>query len=385
MARSFKDTVRSSMGLKFVLVLSGWILLLMLVGSVFVARMLLDSQQHALEARGKEMGKVIAKASLDRLVANDVLGLNLIVEDILNSSDMLAIVVTSADGTPLTSVRSSFNRALPEVKAVIDRVKTDSTAAIASAMTRDLKPIEVAVPVFIDRTKIGEVRLDFSRREVRGGAIRVVLLLIGTSIIIVLSIAALQFVMVRRMIILPTRAAETMANQIAAGNLEQHVRVSTIDEIGDLGRGLNRMIIGLKEIVQSVRGAALKMEHVSSDVIGVSANVAAASKVQAESVEEAASSVNEMHFSLREIAESVEDLSASSEQTSSAVIETAASIDEVARTMNDLSTSIDETSSAITQMSATIGTVAENVSVLTGVVDETSSAAEEVTASVREV
>ena len=234
-------------------------------------------------------------------------------------------------------------------------------------------------------TKLAEVHLAFSRADARERAAKVVLLLLGTSVVIVLSISALVYFMTRRMITAPTSAAEAVASAIAAGDLTQNVRVSTIDEIGNLGRGLNRMVIGLKGMIGNIRGSSEQLVLVSGEVTDVAVNVSAASKVQNEAVEEAASSVNEMHYSLKEIGGSMDDLSETAEQTSSAVIETAASIDEVARLMTDLSSSIEETSAAITQMSASIRQNAESVGVLSVLANETASTTTEISAAVREV
>ena len=87
MGKTFKerltDTIKSSMGLKFVITLSGWVLLLMLLGTLFVGRMLLDYQYSAMELRGRDIGIVLGKASVDRLIAKDLIGLNMLVIDLI--------------------------------------------------------------------------------------------------------------------------------------------------------------------------------------------------------------------------------------------------------------------------------------------------------------
>ena len=385
MPQTLKDRIKASMGLKFVVALSGWIAVLMLLGTVIVARMFLDNQYRALEDRGREVGAVLAKAALDRVASSDILGLNLLVGDVVQGRDILAIVVTDSNGAPLTSARASFNEQDAGVKKVLAGDKSGDVKQVLAAVRKELGPVEVSVDISLGGTRLAVIHLAFSRADVRAGARKVVLLLAATGLVIALTLSGLVYVMVGRMIVAPTVAAEAVATSVSAGDLTKNVRVSTVDEIGDLGRGLNRMIIGLKGIIGSVRTAAAKFATVSVEVTGVAANVAAASRVQAESVEEAASSVNEMHFSLKEIGGNVEDLNETSEQTSSAVIETAASIDEVARLMTDLSSSIEETSTAVTQMSAAVRQTAENVDALTSSADETAASTNEITASVREV
>ncbi len=385
MFQEIKDRIKKSMGMKFVATLSVWIAVLMVVGTVIVARMFLEYQYRALESRGRDIGVVLGKATVDRLIASDLIGLNMLVEDVVKSPDIISIVFTNMDGAPLTSARASFNIGNEEVKALLAAEKTDDVRKLSAAVRRELSPVEVSVDIQLEKTKLGEVRLALSRGEARANAAKIVLLLTATSLIIVLTISTLVYFMARRMIAAPTAAAEAVATSIAAGDLTQNVQVSTVDEIGNLGLGLNRMIIGLKGMVGSVRESSGKLATVSGEVAGVAANVSAASRVQSESVEEASSSVNEMHFSLKEIAGNVEDLNETSEQTSSAVIETAASIDEVARLMADLSSSIEETSTAITQMSAAVRQIAGNVETLSTAADEAAASTSQISASVQEV
>jgi methyl-accepting chemotaxis protein len=385
MFQTVKDRIKASMGLKFVAALSGWVIILMLAGTFFVAQMLISSQERALEARGREVGAVLAKAALDRIASSDILGLNLLVGDVVQGKDILAVVFTGTDGAPLTSAHASFNVQDSRLKNVLAAEKSEDVKKLLAAIRRELTPVEVSVDVTLGGTKLAVIHLAFSREEIRGNAVMIVMLLIGTSIVIVLTIAVLVYVMAKRMITAPTATVEDVAARVSAGDLTQNVRVSTVDEIGNLGRSLNRMIIGLKGMVGSVRESSGKLEAVSGEVAGVASNVSAASTVQSEAVEEAASSVNEMHYSLKEIGGNVEDLNETSEQTSSAVIQTAASIDEVARLMTDLSSSIEETSTAITLMSAAVRETAENVEALTIAADETAASTNEISALVREV
>jgi methyl-accepting chemotaxis protein len=385
MFQTIKDRIKASMGLKLVAALSGWIIILMLAGTFFVAQMLIGSQERALEARGREVGAVLAKAALDRIASSDLPGLNLLVGDVVQGKDILAVVFIGTDGAPLTNAHASFNTQNPRLKNVLDAEKSEDVKKLLTAIRAALAPVEVSVDVSLGGTKLAVIHLAFSREEIRGNAVRLVMLLIGTSIVIVLTIAVLVYVMAKRMITAPTATVDSVATRVSAGDLTQSVRVSTVDEIGNLGRSVNRMIIGLKGMVSSVRESSGKLEAVSGEVAGVASNMSTASKVQSEAVEEAASSVNEMHYSLKEIGGNVEDLNETSEQTSSAVIETAASIDEVARLMNDLSSSIEETSTAITLMSAAVRETAENVEALTIAADETAASTNEISASVREV
>jgi len=373
------------MGLKLVLTLSAWVIILLLLGTVFVARMLYDAQYSAIEARGRETGTVLGKAIIDRLISSDLIGLNMLTEDLVKSRDIFSIVIVSMDGVPITTARSSFNKGDAGVQAILAEEKTEDVKKLQEAIKSRLTPIDVSTDIMLEGTKLGQVQMSFSPREARASAVKIISLLVGTSLAIVLSLSLMVYFMVRRMIVLPTREAGEVAANIASGDLTRSMRVKSMDELGMLGRGLNKMIIGLKSMVGSVLDAARNTESVWGEVKTISAEITAGSRQQSESVEEAASSVNEMYFALKEIGGNIDDLNTSSEQTSSSVIETAASVAEVAKTMSDLSASIEETTTAITQMSAAIRQIAENVEQLSASAEQTAASSAEISASVKEV
>ena len=385
MFQKWKDKIRANMGLKFVLTLSAWIAVLLIVGTIFVARMLLNAQYSATEARGRETGTVLGKAIIDRLISSDLIGLNMLTEDLVKSPDILSIVIVSMDGVPITTARSSFSKSDTGVQAILAEEKTEDVKKLQEAIRSRLEPIDVSTDIMLEGTKLGQVQISFSPREARANAEKIVVLLLGTSMAIVLSLSLMVYAMVRRMIVLPTREAGTVASNIAGGDLTKTVHVKSMDELGMLGRGLNKMIIGLKGMVGNVLDAARKTESVWGEVKTMSSEIAAGSRTQSESVEEAASSVNEMYFALKEIGGNVDDLFTTSEQTSSSVIETAASVAEVAKTMSELSSSIEETTTAITQMSAAIRQIAENVEQLSSAAEQTAASSAEISASVKEV
>ena len=385
MIEALREKIRNSIGLKFVAALTVVISLLMIMGTIFVARMLMTGQYRALETRGREMGRLIGTVGADAILMKDVLKIENIVSDAARSQEALYVYVQDASGAVLSSSFTSFNRENPDIKTVLSAEKSEDVAAVAAKVKKKLNALEVPVDITIEGTKLGSVTMGFSRTKIKRDAWTIVALLLGTSVGIVLALSAVVYVMARKMIVAPTAEAEAVAWNISDGDLTQSVRVQSTDEFGMLGRGLNRMIVGLKGMIGSVRDASIHVGSMSGKVRDISEKITNGSREQSEAVEEAASSVNEMHFALKEIAGTVENLHASSEHTSSSVLEMAASVDEVAGTMTGLATSIEETSTAIAQMSAAVKQTAENVEVLSSAAEETAASANEISASVREV
>jgi methyl-accepting chemotaxis protein len=380
-----KKKIEASMGLQLVVALAGVISVLMVLGTIFVARMLTEGQYRGIEIRGRELGLFLGKAGTDPLLHKDIITLDGLVAEAAKSQDMLYTYVADSSGTVLNNVQVSFNRSDPAMKALLAEEQSSDVALLAAKAKEKLDVIETQSDIKIGSTPIGAVRMGFSRAVVKKDAWNVVWLLLGTSAAIVIVLSALVYLMTQRMIVRPTREAVLVASNTAGGDLTQSVRVRTVDELGMLGRALNRMIIGLKGMIRSIWEAAGNMESIRGEVKEISKELSSGSQTQSESVEEAASSVNEMHFSLKEIAGNVDDLHTTSERTSSSVIEMAASVTEVAKTVSELSESIEGTSTAITQMSAAMRQIAEHVGMLSSAAEETAASSTEISASVKEV
>jgi methyl-accepting chemotaxis protein len=380
-----KERFDASMGLKFMAALTAVITVLMVLATVFVVRIMTQAQYRELMVRGRDMGEFLGRAGADPVVRRDRIGIDELVVEAAKSEDMLYTFVTDADGVILNIPLVSFNRQRPEVAAFLDRQRNDDMKILVPLAKNEFDPVEVISDIRINAHKIATVTLGFSREAARKQMGSVILLLSSMSVAIVIAMAGLIYYMARRMIVAPTQEAGAVASNIAAGNLTQSVRVSSMDEIGMLGRGLNRMIVGLKSMIVNVRDASAKTDSISRESRDIAGKILDGSRTQATSVEDSSSSVREMHFSLKEIAATVEDLHTTSDQTSSSAIEMAASVQQVASSMVELSGSIEETSTAITQMSVAVRQIAENVEALSAAAEDTASSATEISASVREV
>jgi methyl-accepting chemotaxis protein len=384
-ASKLKKKIDSSMGLQFMVALTVVIIGFMMVGTYLITRVLMEGQYRALETRGREIGQLLGKAGTDPILHKDLLALDDLVGAAANSRDMLYTYVTDEQNKVLNNVQVSFNRTVPAVAAVLAGEKSSDVALLAAQVKTKLDAIEAKSEIRIGNTLICTVTTGLSRSGVMKEAWKILQVLLLIGVMIIGGIALMIYVMVRIMIVKHTNEAVGIASNIAQGDLTHTVRVRSINELGMLGRGLNRMIISLKNLVSGIREAARTVDSIQGGVKEVSRELESGSRAQSESVEEAASSVNEMHFSLKEIAGNMDDLHQTSERTSSSVIEMAASVNEVAKSVSDLAGFIDETSSAITQMSAAIRQMAEHVEMLSSAAEETSASSLEISASVKEV
>ncbi|MFA5073633.1 MAG: methyl-accepting chemotaxis protein [Nitrospirota bacterium] len=377
--------IASSMWLKFMIVLTVVISVFLVLNTILIMRVLTEGQYAVLEKRGHDMGRFFAKAITDPLLHRDYITVNGLVREAAESPDMLYVYVTDASQSIISTAYAAFNRTRPDMKAFLDEQKTDDMVVLVEQAKEQLNPFLVEAPVQIGKTRLGTVVIGLSHKSVQDDTRQVMRTLGGTSVVIIGVLIVMMSILVRRMIVSRTTEAVTVVSDIAAGDLSHRVRVQTRDELGMLGQGLNSMILGLKGMIDGVQRAAEKTESLWKESKQISKEIASGSRIQTDSVGEASSSINEMHFSLREIAANVDDLHGTSEQTASSVIEMAASTREVAATMTELSSTIEQTSAAITELSAAVRRIAENVEALSTTADDTAASAAEISASVREV
>lgn len=385
MIRAMKSRVRDSMGLKFISALIVVMVVLMVLGTLFVVRAMQEKQYRTLELRSREMGLFLGRASTDALLAKDMITLDSLVQEFVQSKDMVYAYIADNKGMPLTSTVAAIKKSYPAAKAVLASRGVESAPAFADALKTVSDILEVSTDIMLGSDRLGTVTMGMATDEIRQDARKVTWLLLGTALGIVVVMSTIVYIMAQKMVVGPTGDVAAVVSDLAGGDLTKSVPVRSNDELGTLGRGINSMIVSLKAMLVNVQAAAASVGSASAQVKSISEKMAAGSREQSEAVEESASSVNEMHFALKEIAANVEDLTTTSEHTSSSILEMAASVDEVARTMSQLSTSIEDTTSAITQMSASIQQIAENVESLSAAAEQTSASATQISASVREV
>ena len=185
MGKALKENFDASIGFKFMSALIVAVSVLMVMGTFFVARMLMEGQYQALETRGREMGQLLGKAGSDALLHRDIPALDGLVAETVKSPDMLYTYVADSSNVILNSASASFNRAHPDMKELLAQGKIEDAAALAAKAKEKLDPVQVQVDVKSGETRLGSVTMGFSRAAVLKEARGIVWLLLGTSVLIV--------------------------------------------------------------------------------------------------------------------------------------------------------------------------------------------------------
>ncbi len=127
--------------------------------------------------------------------------------------------------------------------------------------------------------------------------------LIAAAIIIGIGIAGVMSFLLIRSIIGALNAAVNIADRIASGELGNHVRVETNDELGRLLDSLRRMDAKLVEIVGGVRSSADAVGAAARQLSHGNDDLSQRTQEQAAALEETASSMEEMTATVKQNAD----------------------------------------------------------------------------------
>ena len=291
------------MGLKLVVAISGVFTIVAIVGALFLGKILTENQYSHLKNRGRELGVFLGKAGTDPILYKDIIKLDALVLEAVKSEDMLYTYIVDTSGKALTTFRSSFNLLNSGVKSIAEKEGSEEVTAIAGKVDQQLDVLQVSTPVDLDGTKMGEVRMGFSRKSVQAYVRNMIIIVLAACVAIVGALSAVVYGMVYRMVVIPARDTVKVASMIASGDLSQRVPSESKDELGKLAQEINKMADDLERLIVNLRESATGNASISAQIATASRTMSEGANEQAASSEGASSSVEEMHATIKQNAD----------------------------------------------------------------------------------
>jgi len=161
-------------------------------------------------------------------------------------------------------------------------------------------------------------------------------LMIGCAIVGIL-LAVFFGLFIAKAITKPLMEALGVANELAVGNLNCTINVTSKDETGQLSEALKHMVAKLKEVIQDVRSASDQVAAGSHELSSSSEEVSQGASEQAASVEEISSSMEELSSTVAQTADNARQTTTIASKTATdagaggkAVAETVAAMQHIA-------------------------------------------------------
>jgi methyl-accepting chemotaxis protein len=145
---------------------------------------------------------------------------------------------------------------------------------------------------------------------------------------------------VTRSITRPISAAVGVANQLAEGDLNARIEVTSKDETGLLLAAMKNMVEKLSQIIAEVRSAADNLSSASEEVSATAQSLSQASSEQAASVEETSASVEQMSASINQNTENAKVTDGMATKSSQEAVEGGEAVKETVTAMKSIAEKI---------------------------------------------
>jgi len=183
-------------------------------------------------------------------------------------------------------------------------------AEIEAASSDYQAKLTVAQRLIHDQIDLGRQEVTALETETRNSIVVV--------LIVAILLAVLFSVVIHRSITYPLQEFMRLVEQVGQGDLTQKVSVARADEIGDLGKGLDAMVSGLKDVASQTRLVAESLNTATAEILASTQQQAASTAEQAAAVQQANATMTEISQSGAQISERARQVATAAEATSSA-------------------------------------------------------------------
>jgi len=222
----------SKIAIKFSLIVSIMILVIMLIMASLILRQTRNSLIKEMEIRAEFFARNVRESLFPK---PDVFSLYFSVNEMIKEKAILYAIVFDEKGEIIShSDRAKIGE------------KTEGIVGNQIVVKREENLYRVSVPIIVGDKYVGGVRIGFSQESISTALVemrnKIILITIG-----VLVFSILVTVIVVTFMVSPINVLVDIARKIGKGDLEQKVEMKRKDELGELGNTFNEMIKGLKD------------------------------------------------------------------------------------------------------------------------------------------
>jgi methyl-accepting chemotaxis protein len=236
----------------------------------------------------------------------------------------------------ITALRKAYTAA--KDKAIKTRGAGDADGA-DRILTQEYMPAADAYEgALADLVKLQQQRIDAIAADIKAsnnGGVR----MIGILTVVVVALGALCSSLLTAGIVRPIRRAVDVAEQVAAGDLTQHIEARSNDETGALLRALRHMNDSLVGIVSQVRGGTDTIATASREISAGNLDLSSRTEQQAGSLEETAASMEELTSTVKQNADNARQANQLAITASEVATQGGAVVGEVVTTMSAINAS----------------------------------------------
>lgn len=211
----------------------------------------------AAKARAENLAHDLALDAVDKILVNDLVTLQKMLDDTINSNPAVAYLFIIRDGQLLAH---TFTKGFP-----VELTNANNNAVTMehghfqkiASKTGELY-LDIAWPIFSG--KAGVLRLGFSEMPIKSQIMKLWLhMSILTLVILLLGLAA-AFLFIKR-VTEPLAALSEAVENIDEDHLEGGIEVKSHDEVGKLASSFNQMVARIKDYTQQLKEKAVELDR----------------------------------------------------------------------------------------------------------------------------
>jgi methyl-accepting chemotaxis protein len=188
--------------------------------------------------------------------------------------------------------------------------------------------------------------------------------------LIALILVSILGLIIQRSITGPLTAFMQFVGLVGEGDLTQRSRISSGDELGELGRSLDQMVSGLKDVAQQARYATENLMSASAEILASTQQQAASTGEQAAAVQQTTITMEEVTQSSAQIVERAKQVAASAEATSAASHAGVQAMENTSKTMESIRSQAEAVAENVVSLSEKTQTIGEIISTVNDLAEE---------------
>ena len=299
--------IRTSIRWKFMAIVLLIIVISSIAGTMIISRNVRAALQESLLDKGQSLAAYMSKLSWEPLLLNETTQLDGIVSEINKERDVVYAFIKDTNNAIMTSPSLSVNNSLPGVETVMKTMSQEATLKdIIPALKEKMLVNEFTLPISMGERTIGSVTMGMSEERIRAKTMKTTVFVVLVNLAMALTLAMAIFLATRKIIINPINKISLVSTRIAEGDLRETVTELSSDEVGELGRTVNKMMNVLKTLIANIRENANNASKSAQMVAASSGQLSQSASEQASSVEEVSSSIEEMTASIKQNAENAQ-------------------------------------------------------------------------------
>lgn len=379
------NTHTRSLKTKFIIAIMIALIFVLGTGMFILFLSFRNAQLSLLNEKIKGISHFVGRSSTDPILYKDILKIDAIIEDTVKDGDIVYALIYDEKGNLLNTANTGIDPEDPDVKNIIGLDSKEITEDILKKLTQSSNLLHFSFPIDLDSTKIGTLKVGVTKKNINNYILKTLVVIFSFTFLTIIVQSYIIYYLFKKLVLNPFEIINKEINKISKGDLTVEINLKSDDEIGMLAYNINKLVCGLKIIVNDVKEVAKNSFRMLESVVYSSRSVERGAHEQQSSITEAKHLVENIDKSANDIFSNIDKLVDSSETASSAVIELNQSMNQIVENVGKFNNSAKESASSVEGLIKSISAISTSINKLTNSVEETATSITEINMSLKEV